>query len=178
MLNHFFLIKKCLQELKLNNWKYLRDPTWTRVTNISRISCAICQLIGFLQWRAIFFPSWPGYWQLLRGRQYIPRLCLWAGQTTIFSTSSCERLNFPALAKMRSYSVTFVRERLQLLRWFLTSTTHLLRGTNSSLPREEPQVIFAIPAKEHLASAPAILVVCDSGGQWFANGYGLLWRMT
>lgn len=155
------LIKNSLQELKQNNWKYLRDPTWTRVTNISRISCAICQFIGFLQWRAIFFPSWPGYWQLFRGRQYIPRLCLWAGQTTIFSTSSCERLNFPALAKMSSYSVTFVRERLQLRRWLFTSTTHLFSGKNSSLPREEPQVMLAIPAKEHFAGLPAILVVCQ-----------------
>ena len=107
-------------------FKYLRDPTWTKVTNVTRISCAICQLIGFLQWRAIVFPSWPGYWQLLSGCQYMSKLCLWAGQTTIFSTSSCERLNFPALAKMTSYSVTFVREKLQLLRWFFTSTTHLL----------------------------------------------------
>ena len=86
---------------------------------------------------------------------YMPRLCLWEGQTTIFSTSSCERLNFPALAKIRSYSVTFVRERLQLLRWFFTSTTHFLSRKNSSLSREEPQVIFALPAKEHLAGAAA-----------------------
>ena len=30
-----------------------------------------------------------------------------------------------------------------------------------SLPREEAQVIFAIPAKEHFAGAFAILVVCQ-----------------
>ena len=42
-----------------------------------------------------------------------------------------------------------------------------------SLLREEPQVIFAIPANEHFAGACAILVVCqpvsvncDLGGQW------------
>ena len=74
---------------------------------------------------------------------------------------SCERLNFPALAKISSYSVTFVRERLQLLRWFFTSTTHFLGGKNSSLSREEPQVIFALPAEEHFAGASAILVVCQ-----------------
>ena len=39
------------------------------------------------------------------------------------------------------------------------------------LPREEPQVIFAIPAKEHFAGVCAVLVVansvnCDLGGQW------------
>ena len=67
---------------------------------------------------------------------------------------SCERLNFPALAKIRSYSVTFVRERFQLLRWFFSSTTHLLSGKKSSLSREEPQVILALPAKEHFAGAP------------------------
>ena len=142
-------------------FKYLRDPTWTKVTNVTRISRAICQLIGFLQWGAIFFPSWPGYWQLLRGRQYMSKLCLWAGQTTIFSTSSCKRLNFPALAKMTSYSVTFVRERLQLLRWFLLRQRTYYVEKNSSLPRKEPQVIFAIPAKEHFAGAPATLVVCQ-----------------
>ena len=80
-------------------------------------------------------------------------------------------LNFPALDKIRSYSVTFVRERLQLLRWFFTWTTHLFSGKKLSLPREEPQVIFAIPAKEHFAGACAIWlfassVNCDLGGQW------------
>ena len=90
----------------------------------------------------------------------MPRWCLWAGQTTIFfSNSSCERLNFPAIAKMRSYSVTFVPKRLQLLRCFFTLTTHFLSGKNSSLSRKEPQVIFALPAKEHFAGTPAILVV-------------------
>ena len=98
---------------------------------------------------------------VLRGRQYIPRLCLWAMQTTIFSTYSCERLNFPDLAKIRSYSVTFVHERLQLLRWFFTWTTHLFSGKKLSLPREEAQVIFAFPAKEHFAGACAVLVVCQ-----------------
>ena len=110
----------------------------------------------------------------------IPRLCLWARQTTIFSTYSCERLNFPALAKIRSYSVTFVRERLQLLRWFFTWTTHLFSRKKLSLPREEPQVIFAIPAKEHFVGACAILVVCQQRKvrfRWLV-GYGPLWRMT
>ena len=156
MLNHFFLIKKCLQELKLNNWKYLRDPTWTRVTNISRISCAICQLIGFLQWRAIFFPSWPGYWQLLRGRQYTEVVPMGRANHHLFYFLMRKiKLSRPCQNEV----IFFERERLQLLRWFFTSTTHLLRGINSSLPREEPKVIFAIPAKEHLAGAPAILVV-------------------
>ena len=39
------------------------------------------------------------------------------------------------------------------------------------LSREEPQVIFAIPAKEHFAGAwpfwlSASSVNCDLGGQW------------
>ena len=77
--------------------------------------------------------------------------------------------------------MTFVRERLQLLRWFFTSTTHLLSGTNSSLPREEPHVIFYIPAKERFAGAHGLplwlfasSVNCDLGGQWVANSYGPL----
>ena len=120
----------------------------------------------FLQWRAIFFPG-------MATSIIIPRLCLQAGQITIFSTYSCERLNFPALAKIRSYSVTFVRERLQLLRWFFTWTTLSLLG-------EEPQVIFAIPAKEHFAGACAILVVCQQRKLRFrwSVGYGPLSRMT
>ena len=49
-----------------------------------------------------------------------------------------------------------------------------------SLPREEPQVIFAIPAKEHFAGACAILVVCQSRKLRFrwSVGYGPLSRMT
>ena len=40
-----------------------------------------------------------------------------------------------------------------------------------SLPREEPKVVFAIPAKEHFAGACAFWlfassVNCDLGGQW------------
>ena len=38
MPNQFFDKKKKEQELKQNNWKYLRDRTRTRVTKISRIS--------------------------------------------------------------------------------------------------------------------------------------------
>ena len=38
MPNQFFDKKKKGQELKQNNWKYLRDLTRTRVTKISRIS--------------------------------------------------------------------------------------------------------------------------------------------
>ena len=55
------LIKK-RQELKRNNWKYLRDLTRTRVTKISRISCMRhFQLIGFFTVKGnLFFPSWPG----------------------------------------------------------------------------------------------------------------------
>ena len=50
-----------------------------------------------------------------------------------------------------------------------------LVGKKLSLPHEEPQVIFAIPAKEHFASAKyapfwlfasGLSVNCDLGGQW------------
>ena len=80
------------------------------------------------------------------------------GKPPSFSTYSCERLNFPALVKIRSYSVTFVHKRLQLLRWFFTWTTHLFSKKKMSI---EPQVIFAIAAKEQFAGACAILVVCQ-----------------
>ena len=128
---------------------------------------AICQLIVFLTVKGNHFS--------FMARIRIPRVLLdhqynciktvpkGKANHHLFSTYSCERLNFPALAKIRSgsYSVTFVRERLQLLRWFFTWTTHLFSRKKLSLPREEPQVIFAIPAKEHFAGACAILVVCQ-----------------
>ena len=85
-------------------------------------------VIWFLTVRGNLFSFIARIPTVLRDRQYIPRLCLWAMQTTIISTYSCERLNFPALAKIRSYSMTFVRERLQLLRWFFTWTSHLFNG--------------------------------------------------
>ena len=82
-------------------------------------------------------------------------------------TYSCERLNFPSLAKVRSYSVTFVRERLQLLRWFFPWTTHLF-SKKLSLPRKEQKVIFAIHTSQ--VHVPfwlfACSVNCDLGGQW------------
>ena len=61
MPNQFFDKKKG-QELKQNNWKYLRNRSRTRVTKISRISWMRHFPVNcfFLQWRAIFFPSWPG----------------------------------------------------------------------------------------------------------------------
>ena len=37
----------------------------------------------------------------------------------------------------------------------------LFKWKNLSLSREEPLVIFALPAKEHFAGTPAILVVCQ-----------------
>ena len=42
----------------------------------------------------------------------------------------------------------------------LGQRTYLV-GKKTSLVREEPQVIFAIPAKEHFAGACAVLVVCQ-----------------
>ena len=90
----------------------------------------------------------------------ILRLCLYARQTTIFfSTYSCERLNFPTLAKIRSYLVTFVRVKGYS---FLDGS---LLGQRTYLVKKivfiEPQVTFAIPAKEQFAGACAILVVCQ-----------------
>ena len=76
-----------------------------------------------------------------------------------FSTYSCERLNFPTLAKIRSYLVTFVRVKGYS---FLDGS---LLGQRTYLVKKivfiEPQVTFAIPAKEQFAGACAILVVCQ-----------------
>ena len=128
--------------LKQNNWKYLHDLTRTRVTKISRIS-----------WMRHFPVNWFFYSEgqsfFLHGQDKDNDSFTWPlvklywdcayrqGKPPSFSTYSCERLNFPALAKIRSYSVTFVRERLQLLRWFFTWTTHLFSRKKLSLPRED-----------------------------------------
>ena len=137
------LIKNSLRELKQNNWKYTYVTPLVPFASYLGFYSEVGLLFGYLGFysevRQSFF-LW--YWQLLRGRQYMPRLCLLAGQTTIFSTSSCKRLNFPALAKMWSYSVTFVRERFQLLRCFLDFDNALFkwekfvftaRGTTSNI---------------------------------------------
>ena len=81
------------------------------------------------------------------------------GKPPSFSTYSCERLNVPALDKIRSYLVTFVRVKGYS---FLDGS---LLGQRTYLVKKivfiEPQVIFAIPAKEQLAGACASLVVCQ-----------------
>lgn len=58
-----------------------------------------------------------GYWQVLSGRQYLPKLCLCLGQTDNFVISSWDGWNSPPFAKIISYSVTFTRERWQLFKW-------------------------------------------------------------
>ena len=134
MPNQFFDKKKG-QELKQNNWKYLRDLTRTRVTKISRIS-----------WMRHFPVNWFFYSEgqsfFLHGQDKDNDSFTWPlvklywdcayrqGKPPSFSTYSCERLNFPALAKIRSYLVTFVCERLELLRWFFTWKTHLFSKKN------------------------------------------------
>ena len=158
------LIKKKGQELKQNNWKYLRDLTRTRVTKISRISWVRHFPVNWfftVEGNLFSFMARIRIPTVLRGHQYNYTETVPIGKENhhLFSTYSCERLNFPALAKIWSYSVTFVRERLQLLRWFFTWTTHLF--SRKKIVFIEPQVIFAIPAKEQFAGACVILVVCQ-----------------
>ena len=128
---------------------FSRDPTCTSVINIVCIACAICQFTGFLQCRAIFRPSWLGYWHVLSGLHYCPRLWRCFGQIVNVFISSNGRLNLPTLANINSCSVTFVRERWQLFKWFLTSATHSTRGITSCFPRDSPQMIFPFPMNEH-----------------------------
>ena len=118
------------------------NPTCTSVINIVCISCAISQLTGFLQCRAIFRPSWLGYWHVFSGLQYCARSWRCFGQIVNFFISSNGRLNFPTLANINSCSVTFVRDRSQLFKWFLTSATHSARGITSSFPRDSKQIMF------------------------------------
>lgn len=113
------LYSPMVKVIECENWAKdnLRDPTWTSVLNISFISWAIVQLTEFLQWSVVFRPSCCGYWQVLSGRQYLPKLCLCLGQTANFDISLWDRWKSPALAKINSYSVTFTRERWQLFKW-------------------------------------------------------------
>lgn len=124
--------------------------------NIFCISLAICKLIGFLQWRAIFRPSWPGYWHVLNGRQYFPRMCRCFGQMNIWLILSSGGSNIPALANINPYSVTFARDKWQLLKWFEMSLLHSLRKTTCSFPLDSPHSILPTPKKEHLLPLVAL----------------------
>ena len=100
---------------------------------------------------------------VLLGHQYNCTKAVRIGKTNhlFFFYLFMRKIKLSRPCQIRSYSVTFVRERLQLLRWFFTWTTHLFVKKKLSLAREEPQVIFAILAKEHFAGVCAILVVCQ-----------------
>ena len=129
--------------------------------NIFCISLAICKLIGFLQWRAIFRPSWLGYWHVLNGRQYFPRLWRCFGQMVIWSwlILSSGGSNIPALANINAYSVTFARDKWQLLKWFEMSLLHSLSKTTCSFPLDSPHSILPSPKKEHLVALVVLAIL-------------------
>ena len=127
--------------------------------NIFCISFAICKLIGFLQWRAIFRPSWPGYWHVLNGRQYFPRFCRCFGQMVIWLILSSGGSNIPALANINPYSVTFARDKWQLLKWFEMSLLHSLSKTTCSFPLDSPHSILPTPKKEHLLALVGLAIL-------------------
>ena len=147
------LIKKKRTGVKRqSNWKYLRDFTWTRVTKISRISWMRHLPVNwFFTVKGNLFSFIARIPTVLRGRQYIPRLCLWARQTTIFSTYSCERLNrtFPSLPKFGHIRWPSYVKGYSFLDGSLLGQHTYLVEKNLSLPCEEGQVILAIRAKEH-----------------------------
>ena len=110
------------------------------------LECAICQLIGFSHWRAIFpFMAWIRIATVLRGHQY--------NYTETVPIGKANHHLFYLFMHSYVKGYSFLDGSL------LGQHTYLVEKL--SLPREEPQVIFAIPAKEHFAGACAILVVCQ-----------------
>ena len=88
--------------------------------------------------------------------------------------------NFPVLAKIWSYSVTFVRERLQLLRWFFTWTTHLCRAKKFVFTAQGSTSNICYSGKGTLRRCMChfgCLLVAPLQFRW-SVGYGPLWRMT
>ena len=92
---------------------------------------------------------------VLRGRQYNYT------ETMLIGKAKHHLFYFPALANIRSYSVTFIRERLQLLRWFFTWTTHLFSGKKIVFTARGSTSNICYSGKGTLRS-----VNCDLGGQW------------
>ena len=95
------LIYKKGQELKQNNWKYLRDLTRTRVTKISRISWMRHFPVNWfftVKGNLFSFMARISIPTVLRGHQcnYTETLPMYRQcKPPSFSTYSCERLNFP-----------------------------------------------------------------------------------
>jgi len=164
-----FRCKSCFDDRVTKRKKFSRDPTCTSVINIVCISCAISQLTGFLQCRAIFRPSWLGYWHVFSGLQYCARSWRCFGQIVNFFISSNGRLNFPTLANINSCSVTFVRDRWQLFKWFLTSATHSARCITSSFPRDSKQIMFPFPMNEHAVGLVTALAMAIAWGNIYID---------
>ena len=110
---------------------------------------------------------------VLRGHQYnyTETVPIRKANHHLFPNYSCERSNFPALDKIRSYSVTFVRERLQLLRWFFTWTrTYLVEKNCLYRVRNHKKYLLSRQRNTSQVHVPFWLfasnVNCDLGGQW------------
>ena len=71
----------------------------------------------------------------------------------------------PCMAKINSYSATLTRERWQLFKWEVTSSTQSIRGITSNFPRDSPHDTFPLPKNEQAsglvdALALAMAVLC------------------
>ena len=152
------LIKIKRQRLKQNNWKYLRDLTRTRVTQISRISW-----IRHLLVNCCFFFYREGKSFFLHGHQYNCTKAVRIGKTNhhLFSTSSWEGLNFPPLPKLGHIRWPSYVKGYSFLDGSLLGQRTYSVEKKMSLAREEPQVMFAILAKEPFVGVCANLVVCQ-----------------
>ena len=99
-----------------NDEEYLRELMWIKTPYNLRQSSDIMMFITSLPLHLLTGPAWwTGYWQERRGLKYLPKLSRCLGQTVMFTIWSRLRLNWPARARISSYSVIFNLERWQLL---------------------------------------------------------------
>ena len=149
MPNHFFNKKRTgvkTEQLKILTWPHMNKAG--KQNSRGFLDCAICQLIVFFTVKGNFFSFMARIRiaTVLRGYQY-----------NYIETVPIGKANHHLfLLFMHSYvkGYSFLDGSL------LGQRTYLV-GKKLSLPREEPQIIFAIPAKEHFPGACAILVVCQ-----------------
>ena len=162
------LIKIKGQGLIQNNWKYLHDLTRTRVTKVSRISwirhlLVNCFFFFTVKGNIFSFMARISIPTVLPGHQYNCTKAVRIGKTNQhpFYTYSWEGLNFPTPAKLGHIRWPLYVKGYSFLDGSLLGQRTYSVENKLSLAPEEPQVIFAILAKEHFAGVCAILVVCQ-----------------
>lgn len=97
-------------------------------------------------------PLCAGYWQDLKGLQYLPSLARWFGHMDMVFAISKEVSNNPTLARINWNSERPDFERWQVWRWTLVSSTQSPRPTKELAPLNSPHEMPPRPKSEQLLS--------------------------